>query len=178
MVARYRVGHCRVGVVHGDAESLAGWRFNVTALDDPGAQPWIASAFESAHVDLFASTHTCLPAMRHFPLDSGGSGWIVNNGASGMPNFHGDLRGLCIRIGHSPSPHTALHEVSVAGAHVALLPVCYDIERWQALFLTHWPPGSAAWLSYFDRISTGPVFRPEQAMTVDVNASNHLQEIL
>ncbi len=178
MVARYRVGHCRVGVVHGDAESLAGWRFDVTALDEPGAQPSIASAFESAHVDLFASTHTCLPAMRHFPLDSGGSGWIVNNGAAGMPNFRGDLRGLCIRIGHSPSPHRALHEVSVAGAHVALLPVSYDIERWQALFLAQWPPGSPAWLSYFDRIAHGPSFRPDQAMSVHLNAGNQLQEIL
>ncbi len=164
MVARYRVGECRVGVVHGDAESLAGWRFDAGALDDPQAQPWIASAFESARVDLFASTHTCLPAMRRFALDSGRAGWVVNNGAAGMPNFRGDLYGLCTRIGHSPSPHRALQEVAVAGAHIALLPIRYDIERWQASFLAQWPPDSPAWLSYFDRISKGPAFRPEQAL--------------
>ena len=178
MVARYRVGDCRVGVVHGDAESLAGWRFDVGALDDPSAQPWIAAAFESARVDLFASTHTCLPAMRRFALDSGRSGWVVNNGAAGMPNFRGELHGLCVRIGESPSPHKALHEVTVAGAHVSLLPVPLDSERWQTEFLTHWPPGSPAWLSYFDRIARGPAFRPEQAVTADLHASNHLQEIL
>jgi len=177
MVARYRIGHCRVGVVHGDAESLAGWRFDVTALDDPKAQPWIVSAFASAQVDLFASTHTCLPAMRHFALALGGSGWVVNNGAAGMPNFHGDLQGLCIRIGHSPSPHTGLHEVSVAGTHVALLPVCYDIARWQALFLAQWPTGSPACDSYFDRIAHGPSYRRDQALSGDLNAGNQLQEI-
>ncbi len=36
MVARYRVAGTRVGVVHGDADSLAGWRFDIDALDDPG----------------------------------------------------------------------------------------------------------------------------------------------
>jgi hypothetical protein len=35
MVRRYRVGACRVGVVHGDAESLAGWRFGVDEIDRP-----------------------------------------------------------------------------------------------------------------------------------------------
>lgn len=178
MVARYRVGGCRVGVVHGDAESLAGWHFEVEALDDPGAQPWIASAFALARVDLFASTHTCLPAMRHFGLDSGRTGWVANNGAAGMPNFREDLHGLCVRVGDAPSPHKALHEVTVAGAHVALLPIRYEIEHWQALFLTQWPPGSPAWLSYFDRISKGPSFRPEQAMIVDGHASNRLGKIL
>ncbi len=177
MIARYRVGHCRIGVVHGDAESLAGWRFDVSALDDLGARPWIASAFDAAHVDLFSSTHTCLPAMRRFDLDSERSGWVVNNGAAGMPNFRGALHGLCIRIGHSPSPHRALHEVTVAGANVALLPVRYDIESWEALFLAHWPPGSPAWLSYFDRIARGPAFRSEQAIAADLEPRNDLQEI-
>lgn len=55
---------CRVGVVHGDADALAGWRFDVQALDDDAALPWLHSAFDAAEVDLFASSHTCLPAMR------------------------------------------------------------------------------------------------------------------
>lgn len=170
MVARYRVGDCRVGVVHGDAESLAGWRFGVQALDDPDAQPWIAAAFASARVDLFASTHTCLPALRRFAPDAvraggpGDAGWIANNGAAGMPNFRGALHGLAVRVGESPSPHAPLHEVAVAGAFVALLPVRYDVARWQAAFLAQWPPGSPAWLSYFDRIARGPAFQPEQAL--------------
>ena len=45
MCSRYQVAGCRVGVVHGDADSLAGWRFDVAALADPRARPWLQSAF-------------------------------------------------------------------------------------------------------------------------------------
>lgn len=167
MVARYQVGDCRVGVVHGDAESLAGWKFDVSALDDAGAASWLQSAFAQAQVDVFASTHTCLPAMRQFALANGpthGRGWVVNNGAAGMPNFSGDLAGLCTRIALTPSPHPTLHEVSFRGAYVALLPVQFDAARWQDDFLKQWPPGSPAWTSYFARISHGPAYEPGQAV--------------
>lgn len=164
MVARYRVGGCRVGVVHGDAESLAGWRFDVAALDDSAALPWLRAAFASADVDVFASTHTCLPVMRRFALPGRRNGWVVNNGAAGMPNFRGDARGLCTRIGHTPSPHSPLHEFRVGGSYVALLPVRYDSGRWRADFLAQWPPGSPAWHSYFGRIAHGPAFTPRQAL--------------
>jgi len=164
MFARYRVAGCRVGVVHGDADSLAGWRFDVAALADPAARPWLLSAFRQADVDLFASTHTCLPALRHFALDQGHQGCVVNNGAAGLPNFKGDLAGLCTRISTVPSPHPVLHETRVAGAYVALLPVRFDAERWRAEFLAQWPPGSAAWLSYFQRITAGPTFAPAQVL--------------
>ena len=164
MFARYQVAGCRIGVVHGDAESLAGWRFDVNALDDPDAKPWLRSAFDAAEVDLFASTHTCLPAMRHFELPRGRDGWIVNNGAAGMPNFAGDLSGLCTRIATTPSPHAVLHEARIAGAYVALLPVRFDAQRWCTEFLAQWPPGSPAWHSYFERITRGPTFVPSQAL--------------
>ena len=163
MVARYRVAGCRVGVVHGDADSLAGWGFDVTALDAPASRPSLIAAFDEAAVDLFASTHTCLPAMRTFALAPGRHGAVVNNGAAGMPNFGGALHGLLTRIGRHPSPHPALHEIRIAGAHVALLPVAYDTARWEADFLAQWPPGSPAWVSYHERIVRGPDYRPEQA---------------
>jgi len=164
MVARYQVGECRVGVVHGDAESLAGWRFDPPALDDAQARPWLQSAFAAAAVDLFASSHTCLPAVRRYTLATGRLGGVVNNGAAGMPNFAGDLSGLCTRIATTPSPHAVLQEVRVAGAYVALLPVHYDAERWQADFVAQWPSGSDAWLSYFERITRGPAYLPAQAV--------------
>ena len=162
MIARYRVAGCRVGVVHGDSDSLAGWRFDVAALADPAAEPWLQSAFERADVDLFASTHTCLPALRHVALSAGREGCVVNNGAAGMPNFKGDLAGLCTRISTVPSPHPVLHETRVAGAHVSLVPVRFDAQSWRAEFLAQWPAGSAAWLSYFQRIIAGPAFAPAQ----------------
>ena len=164
MFARYQVAGCRVGVVHGDADSLAGWGFDVAALADPAGGPWLRSAFEQADVDLFASTHTCLPALRHFALGAGREGCVVNNGAAGMPNFKGDLAGLCARIAAVPSPHPVLHETRVAGTYVALLPVRFDAERWRADFLAQWPAGSAAWSSYFQRITAGPAFTPAQAL--------------
>lgn len=165
MLARYRVGDCRIAVVHGDAESLAGWRFDVSALDDPAQDDWRARMFETAAVDLFASTHTCLPALRRIPLPSGRSGAIVNNGAAGMPNFAGDLTGLCTRIATTPSPHPTLHEIRLGSAWVALLPVPFDTGRWQQEFLAQWPPGSPAWLSYFERIARGPRFSQRQALS-------------
>lgn len=165
MVARYQVADCRVGVVHGDTESLAGWRFGVDALGKPGAQPWLRSVFDAAAVDVFASTHTCLPAMRGIRLYGDGIGWVINNGAAGMPNFKGDLRGLVTRIGATPSPHKPLREVVVAGAHAALLPLPYNAAVWQAEFTDQWPAGSHAWLSYFRRITQGPQFLPSRAFS-------------
>ncbi|MBA4175187.1 MAG: hypothetical protein C0505_01280 [Leptothrix sp. (in: Bacteria)] len=164
MVARYEVGGCRVGVVHGDAESLAGWRFDAAALDDAAQRPWQREMFDAAEVDVFASTHTCLPALRRVAVGPGREGLVVNNGAAGMPNFKGDLAGLCTRIALTPSPHPVVQEVQVAGVHVALLPLRFDAGRWQREFLAQWPAGSAAWLSYFDRITRGPAYLPQQAM--------------
>lgn len=171
MFARYQVGDCRVGVVHGDADSLAGWRFDVRALDDPSAASWLRAVFRQGDVDLFASTHTCLPALRAFALTdvmtNSARGWVVNNGASGMPNFAGDMSGLCTRIGLMPSPHEMVHEVRVAGAYVSLLPVRFDAVRWHAEFLRQWPDGSPAWTSYWERIANGPMFWPEQVVNSD-----------
>ena len=105
-----------------------------------------------------SKAHTCLPAMRQFELARRRIAWVVNNGAAGMPNFAGDLSGLCTRIAMTPSTHAVLHEVRVGGAYVALLPVRFDAQRWQSEFLAQWPQGSPAWLSYFDRIAQGPAF--------------------
>ncbi len=175
MFARYQIGDCRIGVVHGDADSLAGWRFDVDALDDSAALDWLQSVFTQANVDIFASTHTCLPAMRAFPLAHThahavadvrvGEGWVVNNGAAGMPNFSDDYSGLCTRIGLTPSPHSVVHEARVGNVHVALLPVRFDETRWRAEFLSQWPEGSPAWMSYWKRITQGPSFTPQQAIT-------------
>ncbi|MEO5697302.1 MAG: hypothetical protein ABIQ60_09245, partial [Burkholderiaceae bacterium] len=165
MFARYQVGALRIGVVHGDADALAGWRFDADALGSPAALPWLDSAFDAAEVDVFASTHTCLPALRRFARGPDRAGWVVNNGAAGMPNLSGDLSGLCTRIATTASPHPVLHEVCDAGVHVALLPIRYDTQRWHADFLRQWPPGSAAWQSYWERIARGPAYTADRVST-------------
>jgi hypothetical protein len=174
MFARYQVGDCRIAVVHGDADSLAGWRFDVDSLDNSNELPWLQSVFADAQVDLFASTHTCLPAMRQFSLNANRNvnGCVVNNGAAGMPNFSHEsadpnasshLFGLCARISTSPSPHETIHEFQHANVYVALLPIRYDSAVWIEQFLKQWPDGSAAHESYFRRISEGTNFARRRA---------------
>src|SRR5438093_6520262 len=58
------VGGLRVGIAHGDAESLAGWQFSQEALRE---RPEHAEALlAGAAIDVFACTHTCLPVMPDF----------------------------------------------------------------------------------------------------------------
>jgi len=156
-----RVGAARIGIVHGDAASLAGWGFAHDRLDDPAHGRWIESAFREACVDVFASTHTCLPAFRHFS-HLHGEGLVANNGSAGMPNYSGEPYGLLTRISRQPSPGR-LFGVEVRGAHVEALPVRYDTGRWTRRFLSAWPAGSPAHDSYFMRIASGPAFALEQS---------------
>jgi hypothetical protein len=165
MVARYRVGEARIGVVHGDAESLAGWRFDVAALDAPAHRPWIEQAFASAEVDVFASTHTCLPALRTFAGATDRPRIVINNGAAGLPNFAGERSGLLTRISLSRSPHRAVYGLHRGELYVDALAIPFDAARWQASFLSNWSAGSDAWLSYFQRIQNGPKFEPARAMS-------------
>jgi hypothetical protein len=148
------VGPLRVGIVHGDAESLAGWGFAVEALDAPSAPARLEAIRAASTVDVFASSHTCTPALRDFPLGAGRL-TIVNNGAAGMPNFRGALYGVITRIGLQPSPHRALYGVERDGVHIEALPVAYDHGRWLREFVEVWPPGTDAYESYYPRIATG-----------------------
>lgn len=162
MVARYRVGKVRIGVVHGDAESLAGWRFDPAALDDPAEEAWRAGAFRQAGVDVFASTHTCLPATRRF--DFGGTKLVANNGAAGMPNAHGSRFGILTRIGLRSSPHRPLYGCKLGEVAIDSLAVNYDAGRWEQEFLKNWPKGSPGWLSYFARIANGPEYHLQESV--------------
>ena len=158
-----RVGDARIGIVHGDAASLAGWGFAADRLDNPAHRRWIESAFRDARVEVFASTHTCLPAFREFALD-GGAAIVANNGAAGMPNFHGRRRGLVTRIGRAAfDGPERIHGLRGHGVHVEALELAYDHERWVERFLASWPEGSPAHASYFRRIVEGPRFTPAQA---------------
>ena len=152
-----------MGVVHGDAESLAGWRFDVAALDDAAALPWLQQVFALAQVDAFASSHNCLPAFRTWPGVGQIDTAVVNNGAAGMPNFNGELSGLCTRIGITPAPGAVLHEQRLGRVFIALLPLACDAPRCQAEFEAQWPPGSAAHRSCFSRITSGPGYTSAQA---------------
>lgn len=162
MFRRYRVGDIRVGVVHGDAESLAGWRFDVAALDDIASHSWLVDAFTNADVDIFASTHTCLPALRRFEF-AGEGRFVINNGAAGMPNFQGVRCGLMTRISIFPSRQRPLYGLQYDGIHVDAVPIGYDRSVWLQQFQANWPDGSSAHSSYFSRIVGGPNYTIGQA---------------
>ena len=150
-----QIGRLRVGVVHGDAASLAGWRFAHDVLDHPAARPWLDEVRRASRIDLFASTHTCLAALRDFALPAGRL-TVINNGAAGMPNFTASTFGLVSRIATTRSPHRALYGLHRDGVHVDAIALHYDQRAFSDRFLNRWPEGSPAHQSYFGRIGAGP----------------------
>ncbi len=147
------VGGARVAIVHGDADSLAGWRFSQECLATAEGVAAARRAFAAAKVRVFASSHSCLPVLRSFEGDCA----LANNGSAGMPNFRGTRYGLATRI--SVRPRAGAVCTARAGTlHVEAQPVDYDHEAWVARFLELWPEGSDAHASYFRRIAEGPEY--------------------
>jgi hypothetical protein len=157
------VGGTRIGIVHGDAASLAGWRFAHDALDDPAGDAWRDDARAKSAVDIFACTHTCLAALRDFDLPSGHL-TVINNGAAGMANFAGTTYGLISRIATVPCPHPTLYGISRDSVFVDALAVEFDLDEFLTRFDQRWPKGSPARASYHERITRGPGHTPDQAM--------------
>lgn len=145
------VGGLRVGIVHGDPTSLAGWGLDREALDDPASSPGLDAIRKAAQVDVLASTHTCAAVMRDLRLASGRL-VVANNGAAGMGNFDGDRRGLVTRISTRPSPHAGLYGLKRGAVHIDALPVAFDLEAFVRAFDAIWPKGSPAEISYRERI--------------------------
>lgn len=153
-----RVGDLRIGIVHGDARSLAGWQFDANALDDADQLESIKAVFSTATVDGFASTHTCLPALREFIVDND-IRWVINNGAAGMPNFTSTQFGLLSRISvFAPAQGSSLYGLQAKGVYVDASPIHYDHTRWREVFRANWPVESPAYISYNNRIERGPYY--------------------
>jgi hypothetical protein len=165
MFAIARVGATRVGIVHGDADSLAGWGFSQQALATPEGLAAACDAFTIAGAGVIASSHTCLPVLQRIANGSRDS-VLINNGAAGMPNFHGTSYGLVTRISvHAPSAE-AIYGVCVEGTHVHAIPVRYDTAAWKRRFRDQWPSGSDAHLSYYGRICDGPAYAAADAIRI------------
>jgi hypothetical protein len=171
MHALAQVGGARVGIVHGDANTLAGWDFAHDRLSDPAHKLALAQTLRSAKVDVFASSHTCLPALHRLTVDNRMRA-IVNNGAAGMPNFAGTQFGIVSRIATTPAPpdvpvlHEAAWSVPAGSVYVAAIAAEYDHAAWRMRFLADWPIGSPAHESYFRRIEHGPSYLAKQAYSV------------
>jgi hypothetical protein len=184
------VGGHRVAILHGDPESLAGWRLALEAMEpgDPLArrqvgwhgQPTTAADlrdwFGRADVDVFASTHTGLPYAQVIP---GGrhSRVVINNGAAGLPSFAGTSYGVMTRLSSHPRPPAdSLYGVSIGGLRGDALPVRFDPAQWKERFLAQWPPGSPGHHSYFTRITQGTHLRLHQAAREGVQLTAHSEQ--
>lgn len=164
MWKRFDVGSLPVGIVHGDAVSLAGWGFAPEHLIQ---REYLAQArrwLDESCVRVFACTHTCSPVLQPLANSDGKLCAIANNGAAGMPNFSNAIHGVLTRIG--TSPHSGIHTLygtQIEDVHVEALRIPYDDRCWQADFLEQWPQGSPAYASYWNRIAKGPHYALSQA---------------
>jgi hypothetical protein len=171
------VGGERVGVLHGDPESLAGWGLALEAMEPgdpvvrrqvgwhgrPTTTTQLLDWFARAQVTVFASTHTGLPYAQAIP-DGAGRRLVINNGAAGLPNFAGTSYGVVTRLSSDPAPPAdGLYGTTVGSLRADALPVRFDPAWWTRRFLAQWPPGSPGHRSYFTRITAGTHLEPRQA---------------
>lgn len=169
MWRRVDVGPLRLAIVHGDAESLAGWGFAQEHLRDAGHRQRVAGWFEAAQVDAFACSHTCLPVFQSLDRPRQSTpGLVLNNGAAGMPNFRGDwAAGLLTRVAlrpfTGPQRRFGLRQGPV---FIDALAIDIDLPRWHQQFLALWPPGSAGHNSYWSRLRNGPDYALADALRV------------
>lgn len=167
MHAVAQVGGARIGIVHGDAWSLAGWRFAHDRLHANTSDGAFDAALELAAVDGFASSHTCAPALK-----STARGFVINNGAAGMANFRATTHGVITRIATRALP-SALEPQRLYGLSdwiqgrpciVDALKVEFDLAAWLRRFDACWPDGTAAAVSYRPRIVGGSDFEIDHAL--------------
>lgn len=165
---RVDVGDCRIAVVHGDAQSLSGWGFAQETLRESAQQRVVARWFEQAQVDVFASSHTCLPVFQEF--EGHGRAFaplVLNNGAAGMPNLAGAREGLLTRIATRPfNGRQRRFGLRRGGLYLDAIAIDYDDVAWQRGFLAQWPAGSDAHASYWSRIRCGTDHALEDALRV------------
>jgi len=171
------VGNKRVGLVHGDAESLAGWGFAQEHLNEGSQRARVAHWFEQAQVGVFASTHTCLPVMQQIATAQQ-THWVINNGAAGMPNVQGDRAGLITRIATTPYRGTQSRKhVRFDELHIDLLAIEIDQTLWQSKFMGMWPQGSHAYESYWNRIAQGPNYQLDQVIRLSQNQIDKVEDV-
>jgi hypothetical protein len=134
-------------------------RLQQTAARFPDLQARLAQVrhwFAQAQVDIFASSHTCLPIYQRLDVQ-GHPTLIANNGATGLPNFTGTQYGVLTRIATRPyEAPLRCYGVHTGSVYVDALALHDDQAAWEQGFLAQWPAGSDAHTSYWARIQDGP----------------------
>lgn len=160
---RYRClmfGGLKVLVLHGDPESLAGWGLSHEQFAD-GPSSRVENWFRQTGADVIVCTHTCLPVLWSGVVE-GRRRLLANNGAAGMGNLRGDLRGLVTRLAFSPSGPGSVARLEQEGLQLDLVAVDFDQQAWLGEFDRLWSPDSPAVLSYRRRILDGTSLTGEQ----------------
>ena len=162
MFRKYTVAGTSIAVIHGDADSLAGWNFDSSMIDTDSVQSWSQQSFMLANVDVFASSHTGSALMRRFAVDEQIK-LVVNNGSAGSPNFSQAIHGVITRISSDRYQGESLASNRIGNTWIEALPIRYNHDAWRNDFLHQWPEGSDAYISYWKKINQGPDYHPNQA---------------
>jgi hypothetical protein len=181
----------RIAILHGDPESLAGWRLALEAME-PGdllvrrqvgwhGQPTtptdLLDWFHRAEVSVFACTHTGLPYAQDLTDHQGHRRLVINNGSAGLPNFTGTSFGVITRLSTNPQPPAdGLYGISIDGLRCDAVPLEFDLAWWLAHFTEQWPQGSPAYDRYVARITSGTPLRLRQAIRGAVTQTDHHME--
>ncbi len=152
------VAGTRVGITHGDEQSLAGWGCDRAALQQAERQAAIDNWLRMIGLRVLATSHTCAPAALQLA-----NGVVINNGAAGMPNFDNCRYGLVTRIATRPHA-SALYRSTCENLFIEAIPLNYDHRAFCADFDRQWPADSPAQSSYRDRIERGTTSPPEAAL--------------
>jgi hypothetical protein len=173
------VGGHRVGILHGDPESLAGWRLALEAMEPgdrlvrrqvgwhgpPTTAADLLDWFGRAEVSVFACTHTGLPYAQDLTDHKGRRRLVINNGSAGLANFAGTTFGVITRLSTNPQPPAdSLYGTTLEGLRCDALPLAFDLAWWRARFTAQWPEGSPASVRYLERIQSGTQLRLHQAV--------------
>lgn len=149
-----------IAITHGDEKSMSGWDCARDALQKEGRRNELAAWLKENHIDILATTHTCLPAIT--AIDSS---VVCNNGSAGMANVRGKTFGLITRI--AKTPHSkAVATKQVNDVYVELVKVEFPIKPFVEYFDQCWPEGSPASISYRNRIVGGTAVE-EKAVDID-----------
>ncbi len=152
-----RSARLRIGIVHGDAAALAGWRFAQDALDDPKRRAWLADVARAPRRSTCSPRPT--PASRRCATSrcAGGRLTVINNGAAGMPNFAGTrLRRHHAHRHDAVAAPAALRPATRRRSHRRAWRSTTTSDAFLDRFLKRWPQGSPAHASYYRRIVDGP----------------------
>lgn len=144
------VGEARVGITHGDEQSVSGWGCSVENLQDPARKAELDQFFFERSIDVLSTTHTCAAAALALS-----HGVVINNGSAGLPEYKGKLFGLVNRVAKTPHPD-AVYRAKVKGVFVEAVPVRYDQDAFITWFDSVWELDSPAAQSYRPRAIAGP----------------------